>query len=106
MKTPFYLTRKSKEIKAAGNGKERKLNKDKSLLNHSRKPFNREGVGILEVIFSEVTDVFFFSLPQMSSLSVYLFVQGITEESLNLVLEHGALMPYGKECKALRYFSC
>lgn len=61
MKTPFYLTRKSKGIKAAGNGKERKLNKDKSLLNHSRKPFNREGAGILEVIFSEVTDVVFFS---------------------------------------------
>lgn len=69
MKTPFYLTRKSEEIKAAGNGKERKLNKDESLLKRSRKPFNREGVGILEVIFSEVTDVVFFS-----SLNVLLLI--------------------------------
>lgn len=42
----------------------------------------------------------------MSFLSVYLFVQGITEESLNLVLENGALTPHGKECKTLKYFSC
>lgn len=64
-------------MKAMGNGKEIKLNKDKSLLSHSGKAFNQEGVGILEVfIFSAATDVvFFFSLPQMFSLSVYLLIQ-------------------------------
>lgn len=63
-------------MKAMGNGKEIKLNKDKSLLSHSGKAFNQEGVGILEVfIFSAATDVGFFSLPQMFSLSVYLLIQ-------------------------------
>lgn len=48
-------------MKAMGNGKEIKLNKDKSLLSHSGKAFNQEGVGILEVfIFSAATDVGFF----------------------------------------------
>ena len=48
-------------MKAVGNGKEIKLNKDKSLLSHSAKAFNQEGVGILEVfIFSAATDVVFF----------------------------------------------
>lgn len=51
-------------MKAVGNGKEIKLNKDKSCLNYSGKAFNQEGVRILEAFFfffPGTTDhVFFF----------------------------------------------
>lgn len=52
-------------MKAVGNGKEIKLNKDKSCLNYSGKAFNQEGVRILEpfffFFFPGTTDhVFFF----------------------------------------------
>lgn len=46
-------------MKAVGNGKEIKLNKDKSCLNYSGKAFNQEGVRILEAFF-----FFFFQVQQ------------------------------------------
>lgn len=74
-------------MKAVGNGKEIKLNKDKSCLNYSGKAFNQEGVRILEAFFFFFFSRYnrpcvFFLLHQTSfSLSVYLFIQGIADES-------------------------
>lgn len=47
-------------MKAVGNGKEIKLNKDKSCLNYSGKAFNQDGVRILEAFFFQVQQTLCF----------------------------------------------
>lgn len=65
-------------MKAMGNGKEIKLNKDKSLLSHSGKAFNQEGVGILEVfIFSAATDAGFFFFSSSNVLLICILTHSV-----------------------------
>lgn len=57
-------------MEIVGNGKESKLNKDRSLLNYSGKAFNQERVGILEVVFLSDTRHRFLPPQTFFSLSV------------------------------------